>query len=138
MKYIIISLIFLISNFSFAKEDYMNGGKIQVLLKDGNKYEFSLDDYMVVPRKAKKVNPELAQPVEEKVIIVEKVEKKKKHIAIVHVGVGKDQLDVKKEGSGYRVTEDDSMVVGVTLCKKQLCATGMSNSTATLGVKVEF
>jgi len=66
----------------------------------------------------------------------------KPNTIIVHAGTGQGGIYTKSTNSGYEVKSKQVPVGGVTYCRsknnKGVCATGMTNETFTLGVKVNF
>jgi len=146
MKYtIVLFVIALILATSKAKAEavpeYMRDGVIKVTLKDGKTYDFSLNDWKVVPRLGElapqEATPQLAKkPAEER-------EERKNRITL-HGGIGYDGLKVTNLGPGaYRVDPAQRFVYGATYARKisnrwSLSATALSNETYTLGVGFDF
>ena len=140
-------LMMLLATAAFADEapKYMRDGNITVTLKDGKKAEFSLNEYMVVPRKPKKK----AVPVP---TVVDSGAKEKKaegtevagpNAIKVYGGGGPKGLEVKKSASSVAVEQDYGAVFGLGYSRQlnkrwSLEAVGLSNKTGLLGVGLSF
>ncbi len=145
----LIKILALTSTLSIAQEmpAYMKGGTIGVLLRNGKTYTYSTDEYMVVKRGAKRA-PEKVEDVENEeaspiVVVTLPAPAQKKNHVVLHGGVGRDGLDLKNNGATYEITERFEAVGGLTYCRDLeyslgACATGLTNNTYLLGIKVEF
>lgn len=142
MKKLIIALSLLVQPaFGEALPEYMKDGEITVKLKDGKTYTFSANQMKVVPRKEKKK----AVSAPEQTITKQTEEKAKydKNSLLLHAGLGRMGLQSKYNNGQHQISERDQVPVGgATYCRNMgsggLCASGFTNSTFTLGIKVDY
>lgn len=125
-----------------AVPEYMRDGVIKVTLRDGKTYDFSLNDWKVVPRLGELAPQEAPAQLAKKP--AEEREERKNRITL-HGGIGYNGgLKVTNLGGGaFRVDPDRGFVYGATYARKiserwSLSATALSNETYTLGVGFDF
>lgn len=126
---------------------YLKDGKITVELKNGTKYEFSANDWKVVPRRTQQ-DEELDLAVGEAEALLKKQAlqpppEDKKNRVTLHGGVGPTHLNLGVTGNTATTSTGYGFVFGATYSRKvsgdvSLSGTYLSNQTGLVGVGLDF
>lgn len=124
---------------------YMKDGVINVTLKDGKTYTFSLNDWKVVPRVQSASEEDVVAPIAEAPAQSQEEKEEYDNRFTVHGGYGPTgKLDTAVPVPGMVVVDPDhGFVFGVTYSRKisdkfSLSGTALNNKTLLLGVGYDF
>ena len=141
-----IAILF-VGSFAFADEmpEYMRDGVINVTLKNGRTYTFSLNEYKVVRRgSGAEVAPDAGDEVPAQRVVYLPAPQAEEHPnrLTLHGGGGYNGLDVVKLPGLVQVSQAQAFVWGATYARKlndrfSVSGTWLSNSI-TLGVGYDF
>lgn len=146
MKKLIISVLLLVGFGVYASDmpSYMKDGKITVTLKDGRKYEFSTNEYMVVKREGPKdvvieVDGEGKRTVHQSPAIVVGGPNTVKAFG----GAGPSGIKVTTGPTSVTIEQDYGAIYGLGYSRQlnkrwSLEAVGLSNKTGLLGLGYSF
>lgn len=124
--------------------EYLRDGNITVTLKDGKKYEFSTNEYMVVRRGSNKdVVVEYDGEGKRTVYQAPAMAVAGPNAIKVFGGAGPSGLEVKKGASSVTIEQDYGAVYGLGYSRQlnsrwSLEAVGLSNKTGLLGLGLSF
>lgn len=149
MKKVILALLFGLnaqaSMFDSMTKEELSDYEIVVVKKSSGKVvgKMSRAEYKVVKIEEKAKAAEVTTTTETKTVAKTVTKEEKKNSVILHVGVGNDGLSHDYDAGTYKVSERRAPVAGATICRnlvenKGVCGSAFSNSTFTLGVKLDF